>query len=241
MSEFHFKLGQADAKAGRHVEPPGCNDLDLSDWRKGHGPGSIQRPQTTNNPPPVAARTVAARDPRPYTPFSTSLTKRKSTSGARTPEVATPAEPRKSSPAASIVAPSRPVMGLFGPIEVAASEKPPAIKAPAPIPDVDRDGELEILQSIGIGQSGAVELIASNWTLDQLICQALAQPAEDCESETVRLPTVVMSALPIVKAYCSAKWPQKGIKDETSRTRNRANMASRDRGRAHGVTVPACS
>lgn len=167
--------------------------------------------------PAVSAAVRPAQPQQPYTPFSTPATKRRATSesgnsaktSGRSPAASNgtskigktfTTRSRNSSPASSTATPPKPVMGLFGPIED-MSEKTPRAKPPAPIPDVDRDAEMELLMRIGVGQSAAVALIDANWTLDQLKCRWQLNDWSDH-------PKFVQEVSALVAAHCEQQWPR---------------------------------
>lgn len=218
MSEFHVQIGRNDRKAGRHSLPPGLSGQALQDWKNGHGEGWIL-PESR----PAQSSTMTAPPRRPveqtaYTPFSTAKTKRRANlqrgdapsarSGLpnRSIDRETLAKTRsKSSRSHSIQTTKKPEMGLFGIIELETTST--KTRPPTPIPDVDRDAELLALQHIGIGLSAAVDLIAANWTIDQLKCRWQLNDWSDH-------PKFVQDVQAIVTAHCEQSWPTQKIKNK---------------------------
>lgn len=225
---FAFQLGQLARKhreqTGRdQVEPRGMSPESRAEWERGYGGPGLPPCVTNANVVNTPKLSTAAR--QPYTPFSTPQSRRRQPNAVqqsarkfgnsprpangppRTGKTSTSVSPKRS-PVSSIAAPPKPKveMGLFGPLEEMSKKTPRTNEPlPLPIPDRERDSELNALLMIGVGQTLAVELIANNRTLDQLVCLAMRSDDETLEP----LPSFVRDVLPIVRSYCSSRWPSK--------------------------------
>ena len=75
-----------------------------------------------------------------------------------------------------------------------------------PIPDVERDAECDRLVCIGVGFSDAQQLIAADWTLDQLECRWWL-------NDWANHPKYVQDVKASVTAHCEQSWPNQKPKD----------------------------